>query len=65
MKAPKNGSDGYEGLMFVIEISGHDYGLSRHANAEYADVWIHRQRIEEIRACHHVGLVSVEGNWPA
>ena len=51
--------------MFVIEISGHDYGLSRHANAEYADVWIHRQRIEEIRACHHVGLVSVEGNWPA
>lgn len=65
VKSGLNGPDGYEGLMFVIERDGFDYGLSRHENAQYADVWIHAQRIEPVRVAHELGLISVEGLWPA
>ena len=43
---PKSGADGYEGDWYVHEICGHgDLGLAKNAFADFATVYINRQRI--------------------
>lgn len=47
VKPSKYSNDDYQGVWYVIERSGDEYGLARKPNFDYATVWFHKSRVEE------------------